>query len=149
MSVDISFYFNAPGTLAEVAADADRVLGCRLTPYEGNADDLFCRFLSFEMSLHRCTLVEDGDLDFPRFAYDIGLRVPAPDSDLLGFQLETIALVAHVLLRRGTATEGILVYDVQKLLARYEATAEGVIDWTASEDPISFPDHLEELRSRL
>jgi hypothetical protein len=148
MSVDISFYFNAPGTLPEVAQAADGVLGCRFVPYEGNADDLFSRFLSFEMSLRRHDLVSDGPLDFDRFAFSIGLRVPVPDSALLGFQLETIGLVAHVLLLRGTATEGILVYDVQRLLARYEASAAGPIDRISGE-PVVFPDHLDELRSRL
>jgi hypothetical protein len=98
MSVGISFFFNAPGTLSEVA-------------------------------------------------FSILLRVPVPDSALLGFQLETSALVAHVLLLRGTATEGILAYDAQRLLASYEASAEGPIDRISGE-PVVFPDHLDELRSR-
>jgi hypothetical protein len=58
MSVDIAFYFNAPGMLREVAQAADGALECRFVPYEGSADDLFCRF-------------------------SIGLRVPVPDSALV------------------------------------------------------------------
>src|SRR5689334_9949039 len=45
MSITVDFAFNAPGTLATVQRTVNSAIGVTLGPYEGDADDLFCRFL--------------------------------------------------------------------------------------------------------
>ena len=83
---------------------------------------------------------------FDRFAFYIGLRVPVPDSDLLGFQLETIALVAHILLLRGPRHRGhprvrraAAARPLRSVRRRSRSTG------SPARIRSSFPDHLDEL----
>lgn len=153
MSITIDYFFNHSDDLPELTRNINAWLGCSLSPYEGDSEDLFCRFLAMEFSLSMHDLENDDELDFENYKYEIGFRVPAPDGDLRISQLPAIALVAYTLYRRMKIT-GMLVYDVQTLLARYEERLEPesnspeIYD-TVSGEFVSFPKHLETLQKRL
>ncbi len=153
MSITTNYFFNDSDDLIELTPKINSWLGCFLEPYEASSEDLFCRFLAMEFSLSIHNLENDGELDFENYKYEIGFRVPAPDGDLRISQLPAIALVAYVLYRRMKIT-GMLVYDVQSLLARYEERLEPesyvteIYD-TVSKEFVSFPKHLETLQKRL
>jgi len=153
MSVTVDFFFNHPDNLAETAKSINGWLGCSLMPYEGNEEDLFCRFLAMEFSLSEHSLENDRDCNFEDYRYEIGFRVPAPDGDLRMMQIPAIALVIYTLLSRMGIT-GMLVYDVQLLLAKYEKRAMpedsviGLFDIVSNEF-VSFPKHFLALQERL
>lgn len=148
MSVTVEFAFNAEGTLADVGDRVRAALGADLRPYEGNPEDLFCRFLGLELSLSANTLVDAGDIDFSRYRFVLGTRTVVDEVARRAYKLEATALLAHVLLLDGVAREGILVYDTQLLLARY-AARDGAIYDLLSVGPVYFPDHMADLRERL
>ncbi len=153
MSVTIDYFFNHSGDLPELAKNINAWLGCSLAPYEGDAEDLFCRFLAMEFTLSKHELENDDELDFESYKYQIGFRVPAPDGDLRILQLPAIALVIYTLYRRMKIT-GMLVYDVQTLLASYkerlkpESNMLEIYD-TVSKEFVSFPKHLETLQKQM
>jgi hypothetical protein len=153
MSVTIDYFFNCSDDLPELTQKINGWLGCFLAPYEGDSEDLFCRFLAMEFSLSKHDLENDNELDFENYKYEIGFRVPAPDGDLRILQLPMIALIAYTLYRRMKIT-GMLVYDVQILLAKYEERLDTennsleIYD-TISTEFVSFPTHFENLQKRL
>ncbi|MCG3134330.1 MAG: hypothetical protein HMLKMBBP_01635 [Planctomycetes bacterium] len=124
-------------------------LGVDLQPYEGDAEDLFARFLGLELSLHACDLERDRGIDFSRYQFILSTRTPWGDADLRAYQLEATALAAYTLLVRGTPREGILVHEVQRLLARYTVSPEGQVRDSVSGAAVSFPRHLQDLRARI
>ncbi len=153
MSITIDFFFNHPDNLAETAKSINGWLGCSLMPYEGDEEDLFCRFLAMEFSLSEHGLENDRDCNFEDYKYELGFRVPAPDGDLRIMQVSAIALVIYTLFSRMGIT-GMLVYNVQLLLAKYEkrtmpeSDVIGLFD-TVSNEFVSFPKHFLALQEHL
>jgi hypothetical protein len=120
VSVTIGYFFNHPKNLAELAEDINGWLGCSLSPYEGNPNDLYDRFLCMEFSLFEVSGYEnDRELDFENYRYELNFRRPTGDSDLEPILLPVMLMVVFGLHRR-LGIEGMLAYDVQILLARYE-----------------------------
>jgi hypothetical protein len=153
MSITIDYFFNHSDDLPELTQNINAWLGCSLAPYEGDAEDLFCRFFGMEFTLSKNDLENDDDCIFEDYAYEIGFRVPAPDGDLRISQLPAMALVAYTLYRRMKIT-GMLVYDVQTLLAKYEDRLEPKGETpelydTVSKGFVSFPAHFKTLQKRL
>lgn len=153
MSITIDYYFNHSEDLPELAKNLNAWLGCNLSPYDGDSEDLFCRFLAMEFTLCKHDLGNDGELDFDSYIYQLGFRTPVPDGDLRIIQLPSIALSAYSLYRRMNIT-GMLVYNVQILLARYEerlkaeSNAPDIYD-SVSAQFVSFPGHFETLQNRI
>ena len=153
MSVCIDYYFNHPHELSALAQEINGWVGFSLSPYEGNPEDLFCRFFGMELSLSKHSLENDRELNFEDFAYQLGIRIPLPDADLRSMQFPAVALLAYALYRR-MGIVGMLVYDVQILLARYEERVDSESDEAGMFDVVSgvyirFPAHLDALYSRL
>ena len=153
MSICIDYFFNYPHDLSALAQEINGRLGCSLSPYEGTPEDLFCRFFAMELSLSKHPLENDRELNFEDYTYQLGLRAPIPDADLRSMQLPAVALLAYALYRRLKIT-GMLVYEVQILLARYEerldseSGAAELFDIVSGEF-VRFPAHLETLCGRL
>lgn len=149
MSITIDYFFNYPETMEQTAEDINTWIGSRLEPYQGDPSDLFCRFLGMEFSLSEHTMKDDGELDFQTFQYEIGTRTPAPEADFRLIQLPVMAFLAFALYRKLGIT-GILVYDGQRLLARYvergdsKTGSPGLFD-TISDKFVTFPSHLADL----
>jgi hypothetical protein len=154
MSIHVDYFFNHEDDLAAVARKANTWIGCSLAPYEGRANDLFCRFLGMELSLSTHTFENDRDLDFENYTYCLSSRTPIPDWDLRITQVPAMAFIAYALYFRMNL-KGMLVYDVQHLLARYEdrldlkgSGTETMFDAVSGEF-VLFPRHLIALDSRL
>jgi hypothetical protein len=80
------------------------------------------------------------------------MRTPVPDTDLRNVQISIMAFIANVLYRRMKINKGILVYDVQKLLARYEERFNPKLEQNDLFDLVSnkfleFPQHIIDLES--
>ena len=153
MSLTVDYFFNHSQSLAEIAERMNKFVGCSLSPYENNPDDLFCLFLAMELSLMKNELENDGALNFEDYLYHLSLRTPVPRARFRGLQIPAMAYMAYVLYF-GMEVEGMLVYDGQFLLARYEGRfdpkfkEDGLYD-LLSNDFVRFPSHLEILRNRL
>jgi hypothetical protein len=154
MSSTSSYFFNYDKSLPELAAEINLSLGCSLSPYEGDGEDLFARFLSMEFSLQAATGYEnDGDLDFENFAYNIDFRVPWPNAAARPLQLPAMAVVIYALHHRMGIT-GLLVNEMSTLLARYEereiaSYGRRLFDVVSATPFIDFSAHLSLLESRL
>jgi hypothetical protein len=153
MSITVDFAFNASGPLAAVQRTANSAIGVTLQPYEGDTDDLFCRFLGLELSLHTTAGLEDDrdldfNLDFTRYGYLLSTRTAAPSTALRLYQVEATALAALSLLLVGGVRDGLLAYDLQTLLARYTVDGDAIHD-AVSGEAVDLPQHLVDLRARV
>jgi hypothetical protein len=151
MSVCVDYFFNHGYELSAVAKEINGWIGCSLSPFEGNREDLFSRFLGMELTLSKHSLENDRDLNFQDFTYRLGVRSPIPEADLRPMQIPAMAFIAYALFRR-MGIVGLLVYDVQSLLARYEARVTDGLDELfdlVSNRVVRFPDHLETLVRNL
>ncbi len=153
MSITIGYFFNHPHDLLALAEEINAKLGYSFSPYQGNSEDQFCRFLGMELSLFKHTLENDREVNFEDFTYQVDTRTPWASADLRAMQLPAMALLAFALYRRMGIT-GMLVYDAQVLLARYEERLDsesgemGMFD-TVSDQFVRFPIHFDALHSRL
>jgi len=133
--------------LAAVGGLVGRALGCRFEPYQNDPSDLFCCLLSLETSLSEHSLESDGDLDLASTRFQLDTRTPSSDGDLRDIQLGLMAAVPTLLYRRAGISSGLLVYDVQRLLARYELREGRFVD-VVSGLPVVFPAHFHHVFSR-
>jgi hypothetical protein len=153
MSTTIDYFFNHPKPLAEVAAEFRLWIGCDLRPYHGDSDDLYCRLLGMEFSLGTHPLISDGELDFKNYRLRASIRTPLPDADFRPHQIITMVLLVYAMHRRMRIT-GMLVFDGQKLLARYEervepCTGKSHLYDAVSNEVVKFPAYLASLLPRL
>jgi hypothetical protein len=153
MSITVDYFFNWPGTLSELAAQFRRWVGSDLEPYEGDAENLYCRFLGMEFSLYEHDLENDLELYFEDYRFEAGIRTPVPDGDFRPLQLITMASLVYALYRRLGISDGILVFDVGLLLARYEqrptsGREKGLYDVVSAEF-VKYPQHFTSLMSRM
>jgi hypothetical protein len=154
MSICVDYFFNHEDELPALTRKINGWLGCCLAPYEGNPQDLFSRFLGMELNLGRHSLENDRDLNFADYTYCLGIRTPIPDADLRRMQIPATVLIAQALFIQ-IALKGMLVYDVQHLLARYEGRldvkgsgTEEMFDVVSGEF-VALPRHLDVLINRL
>jgi len=148
MSINVGYFFNSDAPLPEVAELLNKALGCHFQPYQGDDSDLFCRFLSLEISLWAHDLEDDRDLDFTTYRYELSTRTPAGDGDIRELQLGVMAMLPSILQCRAGITSGILVYDVQRLLARYEMRGDKFFD-AVSGQAVTLPDHYRQVFERI
>ena len=153
MSVNVGYYFDSDKSLTELTKEINSWLGCSFSPYEGNAQDLFCFFLGMELSLGIHDLENDRGLNFEDYKYEIDIKIPMGNAGLRDIQVSTLAFIAKVLYEKMKIT-GMLVYDVQRLLARYEEgvdteTGENNLFDLISNKPVIFPQHLIDIHKLL
>jgi len=153
MSIAVDYFFNHSDGLAAITELMNKSIGCSLSPYQGQPDDMFSRFLGMELTLSKCEFENDRDLDFENYALHLSLRTPMGLAQLRGMQLPAMAYIAYALCF-GFEVAGMLVYDGQSLLARYEQRhhnepGENSLYDTVSNEFVEFPKHLDTLRRRL
>ena len=153
MSITVDYFFNYPEGLAAIAELMNKSLGCSLSPYKGDSQDMFSRFLGMELSLSSHDFENDKDLNFEEYAFYLSLRTPMGLAALRGMQLSAMAYIAYILYF-GFKITGMLVYDGQILLARYEeqVDSEAGENWlydTTSKQFVTFPEHIDKLRKRV
>ena len=153
MSINVDYYFNWPGTLGELAAQFRLWIGSDLQPYEGDPENLYCRFLDMEFSLNEHDLENDGDLNFEDYRFEAGIRTPIPDNDFRTLQVITMSSLVYALFRRLGVVEGILVHDTQLLLARYGGRAgwhgRAELYDSVSGEVVKYPQHMTSLMARI
>jgi hypothetical protein len=156
MSISIGYFFGSSESLSEVASNLHLWLGCDLRPYEGNLEDLYSRFLGMELSLHKNDFLDDDFLDnepnFSQYDYCLSIRTPLPDLDFRPLQLTTMLSIVYALYRRLQIT-GMLVFDLQKLLARYETRTneqqQSLLFDSVSNQWVRFPEHFAHVVARI
>ncbi|WP_334726093.1 hypothetical protein [Nostoc sp.] len=154
MSYKIGYFFNYPQDLAQTAKDINEWLGCSLAPYLGDTEDWFDIFLGMELSFRKVEGFEnEGELDFENFRYEINFRTAMGGAGARPIQLPAITAVVYALYHRLGIT-GILVFDLQILIARYEE--RDIPDWdkglydVVSDNPfVGFGAHLKLLEQRM
>jgi hypothetical protein len=154
MSICVDYFFNHEDELGALASKVNAWIGCFLSPYEGKADDLFCRFLGMEISLSKHTFENDRELDFENYTYALSSRTPIPDWDLRITQIPAMVLIAYVLYYRMNI-KLMLVYEMRHLLARYadrldlKGSGTEVMFDAVSGECVMVPEHLVALDNRL
>jgi hypothetical protein len=156
MSISIGYFFGSSENLSEVASNLHLWLGCDLRPYEGNLEDLYSRFLGMELSLHKNDLLDDDFLGnepkFSQYDYCLSIRTPLPDLDFRPLQLTTMLSIVYALHRRLQIT-GMLVFDLQNLLAKYETRIneqqQSLLFDSVSNQWVRFPEHFAHVAARI
>jgi hypothetical protein len=125
MSQTIDYFFNYQGKIADLAAEVEILFGARLDRAEGS-DTHFGRLLGIEFSLYEHDYNNDHGIPFEQYRYCASTRTALPDVELRPLQV-TIAAAIPYLFFRGLGVTGMLVFDLQHLVAAYSAreSAEG------------------------
>jgi len=145
MSINVGYFFNSDKPFGDLTKEINGWLGCSLAPYEADEKDLFCIFLGMELSFGIHDFENDLDLNFEDYKYEIDVRTPAGNAFLRDIQISAVAFIAKVLYEKMKIT-GMMVYDLQQLLARYEERVDPQNQWKALFDLVSnkfvnFPQH--------
>jgi len=119
----MEYYFNSPLELPALAAQLSAELGCDLRPYKGDEEEYYDRFVGMEFSLEPNDFENDGELSWLRCCASCACCTTA------------------------SKYGGILVHDLDVLLARYEApTFVDTLSGTSMDD---FAAHLTVLTARI
>ena len=149
MSTSVHYFFNSERNFEDLTSDINGWLGCNLAPYE-DSDVQFDRFMGMELGLdHDHGFENDRDVNFEDYRYSVDIRIPAPDGDLGYIREATVSCIVHVLYCRMGISDGLLVYNTQRVIARYE---ERQTDWggkalfdLVSNKFIDFPGHINDI----
>lgn len=155
VSITVDYFFNAIGTADEVGESVGHVLGVRFESQGQPADLFFCRFLSMELSFGRHDLENDRDCTFEEFEFQLCLRTATPDAILRACQVEAMVLIAYALHVKGGIEDSLLVFDAQRVLARYTSAVIAGSDFGSvlhdrvSGKEVRFPEHLVDVERRI
>ncbi|GAA0245018.1 hypothetical protein GCM10010492_50450 [Saccharothrix mutabilis subsp. mutabilis] len=151
MGIELQYFFNSPLPLPELAAVLDHELGCAFKPYQSDEPAYSTTLLGMGVSLGRHDFENDCELDFESFQYYLDLQTSAGMGDRRPVQLPLLLAITHVIHRR-LGYPGILVYDLQILLARYEQRGSGpdhtMVDTLSGTSPRDYENHLHTLWNR-
>ncbi len=153
--------FKSDKSLPELASQINEVIGCSLAPSVGMPATAFTAFPFFGMELSLIISTnndeegyeDDGELKFSDYNYEIGLTTYWGQADARSAQLPTLLSIVYLLHQR-LGLQGMLVFDVEILLAKYESRPINE-NWSALYDTVSettfitFADHLNVLQKRL
>ena len=153
MSITVDYFFNHADNLAEVAEQVNMGIGCSLLPYQGDPNDMYCRFFGMDLDFLKAEFENDGDLNFEDYKFHLSLRTSVGMAARRPIQIPTMISVAYALCLHLHIT-GMLVYDGQVLLARYEErldpeSGEYSLYDTVSDKFVRIPSHLRALVNRL
>lgn len=155
MSVNVDYFFNSSLDLASLAREVNEAVGSSLVWCDGDPPFYETWLMGMEFSLlENEGLLDDGDLDYSSFGYRVGTcsrGIPG-----LVLELPVMVAVAHRL-QVALGVGGILVFDGQILLARYERRgspeqghgASPFVDVLSGTLPDYFGEHLATVGRRL
>jgi hypothetical protein len=148
MSVSLEFYFNWQGTVAEMAVSLRRLVGVDFNTSIGREDIYTAIWAGLEVSLQgNDQLDAPPELDFESFRYVLTFYTSAGRSVYRPVQLELSIILIYLLWAEFQVT-GILAFDAQRLLARYQESGGKIVD-LVSKKPVEFPQHFADVSSRL
>lgn len=136
MSVTVEYYFWCDLPLPDLTERVSAPLGCS-PPLEDRL------FLGTRLTLERYEEETDGELDFESYNHSISLRTSGPR--FRPTLLPTMLSVIHVL-QELFGYNGMLVYNLAILLAKYDKTFVDTLSGTSLTD---YPAHLAAVVSRL
>ena len=154
MSVHICYYFNYPKDPQELASDINMWIGCNLSPVDDDKDYFHSRYLSMQFSLSpQDGLLNDGELDFENFGYQLCFRTAVGTANARPIQLPALLIIVYAL-HHSLGIAGMLVYDVEKLLAKYverevDSYGKMLFDVVSNSPFIGFGAHLDLVRKQL
>lgn len=138
MSITFEYSFNSELDLPQLVEAVNRALG---TSLQTDDDDTFrCTFLGMSLALGR-------NDHFPEYRYQLWNKTWA-GSSLRSIQLEALVLAIFVLHEIVGITDGMLSYEMQRVLARY-GTLDGVWCDTTTAAAIDPSAHIADLLHRL
>jgi hypothetical protein len=153
MSVEIGYFFNSDKNLLELKEDINNCLGCSLAPCEADSENLLDWFLGMEFSLCEVNHLEnDGELNFEDFKYELNFRIAWGNAQMRPILLPAILTVIYAL-HKWHGITGMLVYEVQILLARYEERDDEnlgrcLFDSVSKSLFVDFSEHLRVISNR-
>jgi hypothetical protein len=129
MSHSVEVCIKYHGTLEELKAEVEKVLGIRLPQYESGSATLRSyhgKLLTIDVALSTNYLDTDRDMNFADFQYVLSTRVAghAYADRLLKLQLPLTDAIG-LLLSTHLGVEVMVTIEVQELHARYHATLQG------------------------
>lgn len=149
MSVTIDYFFNSDKKPEDLKTEINTHLGCNLHIVEDERDYFYTRFMNLDFSFGTHTLVNDGKVDFENYRYQLGVKTWASDGYISEIRSGLMAMVVFILYHRLGIKKGMLVYDVQQLMALYEERiVENNFSYlfdTVSQEFIGFPEHIVDL----
>jgi hypothetical protein len=146
MSITIDYFFNSDNDVDELRLEINGWLGCDLKAVEDERDYFCTRFMALYFSFGTHSLVNDRQLDFENYKYEIGVYTSVPDGCVREIRTGLMAMIVFILYHRLGIKKGMLVYDVQRLLGRYEEritehNTSYLFD-TVSQKFVNFPQHI-------
>ena len=152
MSQTFDYFLSYDGSLAELADMVRAEVGVHLSPCGDTSDDLCGRLLGMDFFLGTHNFVEDQGIPFEAYRYYLGLKTFLPDGDLRPLQVAVMVAMPYLLFRRHGLT-GMLVFDLQRLIASYEARigadGEAALFDTVSATFVRLPEHWKDVSSRI
>lgn len=107
-------------------------------------------FFGMEFDFYTHDFVNDCEINFEDYKYTLGLTTYWGIADLRDMQVSILASIAHLFYRRMQISEGIIVYDMQRLLAEYEERVvledRGFFDKVSNEF-VEIPQHFVDLEN--
>lgn len=155
MSVNVDYFCDSSLDLTSLARAVDDAVGSSLVWCDGDPPFYETWFMGLEFSLGENEgLLDDGNLDHSSFGYQVGTRSRGIPEMVL--ELPVMVGVAHRL-QVVLGVGGILVFDGQILLARYERRgspeqghgASPFVDALSGTSPDYFGEHLAAVGRRL
>lgn len=127
MSFSFDYYFKSDKTLVELATQINEVVGCSLRPSAGLPETAYTAFPFFGMELGLSiypisaeeAYADDGEIEFSAYNYELDITTYSGQGDARPTQLPVIISAIYILHRRLGIT-GMMVFNLEQLLARYE-----------------------------
>jgi hypothetical protein len=106
-----------------------------------------------ELSFNEHSLVNDQELDFENYRFQLGSRTPWPDAEFRKMQMPVMVFLVFALFKRLRIT-GLLVYNVQIILARYEErsiseNSDSELFDSVSNRRVIIPEHIADVAQRM
>ena len=146
MSYSIGYFFNSNKSFQQLCEEMNEFLDFSFELSKEYKNHAYVRFLGIGLDFYIHTFENDGELNFEDYKYYIGLTARPYSKQL---RLPVMTFIANILYQQMGISEGILVFDVQRILAKYkeEVDSEGYKDFydEVSNKFVEFPQHLMDL----
>lgn len=148
MGISVEYYFNSGLALPELAQQLNAPLGSRLAPFHDDqpAGEHIGRTAGLQTELDHNIHEDDGELAFGAYRYQLALHTSGGPARLRPIQLPVMLSIVRVM-HELWGYDGMLVYDVDVLLARYEPGT--FVDMVSGTHLGDFVPHLTAVWSRL